>query len=120
MDVSNDTGSSIQTVFTSDLAALNFDENTYHGTVGFESITTAAGPVTRLSILIELMILDSDGYRMTDWFEERATVVDDTNRSLGLERLSGKQIRRELYFATDRQNKLFTGLSKNAVFQNIK
>jgi len=119
--ICNDTGSNIQTVFTSDLKALNYDEDTYHGVLGMESVTTAAGAVERLSITIELMVLDSEGYRMTDWFRERATVLDDANREEdGLERLSGKQIRKELYFATDRQNKLFTGLSKNAAFEYIK
>lgn len=120
MEVSNDTGSTIQTVFTSDLANLNYDESTYHAVIGYESIITAAGPVIRLSIGIELMIVDTDRNRMTPWFKERAIVVDNTTSSFGLERLSGRQIRRELYFATDRQNKLFMGLSKNAVFQYMK
>lgn len=70
---------------------------------------TAAGPVTRLSIYVELMILDGDGYRMTDWFRERATVIDDSTPCLGLDRLSGTQIRRELYLVTDRQNKFHKG-----------
>ncbi|KAJ5781485.1 uncharacterized protein N7518_009968 [Penicillium psychrosexuale] len=97
VQLSNDTGSNIQTIFTSDLAQLNYNAGTYHATQGYDDIMTAAGVVVRPSILIQLMILDSDGYKMTDWFAERATVVDDSTGPFGLERLSGTEIRKQLY-----------------------
>ena len=102
VELFNDTGSNIQTVFTSDLAQLNYNDDTYHVMQGYHEIMTAAGVVVRPSILIQLMILDSDGYKMTYWFVERAIVVDDSICSFGLERLSGTDVRKQLYFATDR------------------
>lgn len=76
---------------------LNYNADTYHAMQGYDDILTAAGVVVRPSILIQLMILDSDGYKMTDWFVERATVVDDSTGSFGLERLSETEIRKQLY-----------------------
>jgi hypothetical protein len=44
--IANDTGSNVQTVFTSDLASLNYEPNTYRGLVEYAEHAMAGGNYT--------------------------------------------------------------------------
>src|SRR5215470_13883658 len=71
----NDTGSNIQTVFTSDLALLNYDPNTYQSPMGPAAITMASGVVVRQRIYIEVQSARVDGTAASPWFTELAMIM---------------------------------------------
>lgn len=118
IDIANDTGSNVLSVYRSDLDQLNFNAATYPALGKPMSIMTASGFIQRMALTVQLRVLDSEGLHMTDWFDEEATIVK--NPLPGMQRLSGRNIRKELYFASDRQQQLFTGISKNAIFGSMK
>ncbi|RHZ68958.1 hypothetical protein CDV55_104354 [Aspergillus turcosus] len=95
--IANDTGSSVQTIFVSDLVELQYNAQTYAGNLGVAFIGTASAPVLRQRIEIELQILNGQGETMTPWFPEVAVIVPD---GPGLARLSGRAMRNHIYFAT--------------------
>ena len=55
----------------------------------------------RQIILLQLQVLDMEGLRMTDWFNEVEIIVNDDPRGI-IERITSKMVRRQIYFATDR------------------
>ena len=109
----NDTGCSIQTLFSTDLDALGYDESTYRGHKGTTDISTANGVVSRRKIAIETQIVKADGTAITPWFEQNAVILPQS----GLQyRLSGRAIRDHLYFATAPGNaNLFVAQKKNGI-----
>src|SRR5271163_1385 len=110
----NDTGSNIQTIFPTDLAALRYDPSTYLGDLGMFAITTANGDAFRNRIMIEMQIIKADGTAITPWFWE---VAVDTPLQSGMQwRLSGNAMRNHLYFATAPGNaNLFVAEKKNGI-----
>jgi hypothetical protein len=59
--VANDTGSTLQTVFVSDLQQLNYNPQAYAGNLGVMSVQTASGDIPRAQLLVELQIVDGQG-----------------------------------------------------------
>jgi hypothetical protein len=97
VSIMNDTGCSIQTIFSTDLAALGYNQLTYQGHRGAVALTTGNGVIRRRKIVIEIQIIKADG-TITPWFRANAVV---TPPRPGLQhRLSGRAIRDHLYFAT--------------------
>jgi hypothetical protein len=110
----NDTGSSIQTLFSTDLAALGYNELTYRGHRGIADIETANGTIRRRRIVTEMQIMKADGTTITPWFREFAVVLPPQP---GIQcRLSGKAMRNHLYFATAPRNaNLFVAQKKSGI-----
>ncbi|KAF3898664.1 hypothetical protein GTR04_0045 [Trichophyton interdigitale] len=109
----NDTGSSLLTVFDTDLVALGIP-STYGGYGPQIPISTAAG-VLRQNIAVEMQLLDSYGDPMSDWFFENSVVVP---LAQGVTRLSGNGIRELFYFATAPGNThLYVAKKKNGIYQ---
>jgi hypothetical protein len=116
--IANDTGSSIQTIFQNDLTNLNY-VNGYRGRLGLMPICDAGGVVTYLErIRIEVMLIGQDGRtEITGWFVEDAVV---RRNQPGVRRLSGMNMRRQLYFATPRGNaSLFVAERKNGIVKQL-
>jgi len=114
--IANDSGSDIQTIFTSDLNNLNFNPNTYPH-MGAVRIRTASGLVYRSRIRIQIQILNANGGEVTAWFPELAVITPD---QVGLSRLSGMAMRHELYFATPRGNaSLHVAVKKNGIVTQL-
>lgn len=61
VSIVNDTGSDVQTVFTTDLASLQYDLNTYRGNLPAIYVNTADGVVLRQRIILEVQLLKADG-----------------------------------------------------------
>ncbi|KAJ5907475.1 hypothetical protein N7495_000157 [Penicillium taxi] len=111
--ISNDTGSNGQGLFRSDLDALNLDPLTYLGLIFDRRVETAGGVLNRLSIIIEMQIVSSEGDTLTPWFQEEAIVWEDYE---SLQRLSGSAMREYLYFATAPGNqKLYMAKKKGGL-----
>jgi hypothetical protein len=110
----NDTGSSVQTIFPTDLTALLHNQLTYQGYRGTLVVETANGLVRRRKIVIEMQITKADGTAITPWFTETAII---TPPQAGIQyRLSGKAMRNHLYFATPPGNtNLFVAEKKNGI-----
>lgn len=95
--VMNDTGSNIQSVLPTDLAALHYNPFTYLGNLGAFALATANGLSFRGRILIEVQIVKADGTPITPWYQEIAVI---TPQPVIQYRLSGSGMRNHLYFAT--------------------
>ncbi|CAG8062938.1 unnamed protein product [Penicillium nalgiovense] len=96
--VCNNTGSSVLTLFYSDLVALEFDVSLHYGALrSAGSILTANGHVILPTIAVDIQILTSTFVPLTPWFRETAVVKADTP---GEFRLSGAAMRNHLLFAT--------------------
>jgi hypothetical protein len=110
----NDTGSNLQTVFPTDLAALRYNQFTYRGCLGVFPTSTASGVVYQERVVIEMQIIKADGTTMTPWFRETAVV---TPLQPGINyRLSGSAMRNHLYFATAPGNvNLFVAEKKSGI-----
>jgi hypothetical protein len=113
----NDTGSNVQTIFPTDLAALQYNQLTYQGHFGMFPIGTANGVAFRSKIIIEMQIVKADGTIVTPWFREDAVI---TPLQQGIQhRLSGNAMRNHLYFATAPGNpgnaNLFVAVKKNGI-----
>jgi len=65
VSIANDTGSDIQTIFTADLAALQYNPATYRGPRFPLEIDTANGSVRRMVIEIEMQVIKADGTAVT-------------------------------------------------------
>src|SRR2546421_11430951 len=110
----NDTGCSIQPLFSADLTALGYDELTYQGHQGTTDLGTANGVISRRRIAIETQIVKADGTAMTPWFRQNAVVLP--LRSGRQYRLSGRVMRDHLFFATAPRNaNLFVAQKKNGI-----
>ena len=102
----NDTGSSAQTLFRNDLRQMGFIETpaTFYpgsysqGILGSIPITTANGTVRRMALITENRVVKPDGTAMTGWYWEIA-IVDDYPAP-ATTRLSGENLRTQLYLAT--------------------
>jgi hypothetical protein len=114
VSIMNDTGSSIQTIWPTDLVALRYNQHTYQGRLGTLSIATANGVAVREKVVIEMQIIKADGTAITPWFRENAVV---TPLQPGIQyRLSGNAMRDHLYFATAPGNaNLFVAEKKNGI-----
>ena len=114
----NDTGSNVQTIFPTDLAALGYDQLTYQGLLGPLCIETANGVVFQEVIVIEMQIVKADGTAITPWFSENAVI---TPLQAGIQdRLSGNAMRNHLYFATTPGNaSLFVAEKKNGIITQL-
>lgn len=95
--IANDTGSNVQTLFDTDLSALQCDQLGYNGFLGGASVELAFGSMQCDMALIELQIIDENGLQITPWFSETAIIKAE---ELGAVRLSGEAMRNYLYFAT--------------------
>ena len=117
MGIANDTGFNIQTIFTTDLAALQHNPATYYSLAGTININTANGLVQRSTIDIEMQIIKADGTALTGWFRERAVITPPGG---SLYRLSGSEIRNHLYFATTPGNAtLYVAAKKNGIVRQL-
>jgi len=117
--IANDTGSNIQTIFTTDLINLHYNPNTYHGRLGFIPVLTAGGYVAREQIIIEIQLMKANGTIVSPWFREWALI---TPIQLGVPqyRLSGSAMRNHLYFATAPGNAaLFVAEKKNGIVTQL-
>ena len=117
--IANDTGSNVQTVFTPDLAQLNYNPNTYQCPLAPTTITTASGVVVRQQIYIEVQLSRVDGTAASPWFAESAIITPITP---GVEqtRLSGGRIRNFFYFATAPGNATpYVAMKKNGIVSQL-
>jgi hypothetical protein len=114
----NDTGSSIQTLLSTDLAALGYNRLTYRGHRGVTDLRTTNGVIRRRRIMIETQIIMEDGTAITPWFIQPAVVLPLQS---GVQyRLSGRAIRDHLYFATAPGNaNLFVAQKKNGIVTQL-
>ena len=113
----NDTGSDIQTIFPTDLAALGYYQIAYQGHIGMQPITTANGAVSRMMIEIEMQITKANGTAITPWFMEVAVI---TPVQPGQYRLSGSAMRDHLFFATAPRNaNLFVAQKKSGIVTQL-
>ena len=110
----NDTGSNLQTIFSTDLDALPYNQQTYRGYLGTFSVFTAGGVVYRERVVIEMQIIKADGTPVTPWFRETAVVAPVQQGTQY--RLSGSAMRDHLYFATAPGNaNLFVAEKKSGI-----
>jgi len=113
----NDTGSDIQTIFPTDLAALGYYQIAYQGHLGTVPIGTANGVVSRMRIEIEMQITKANGTAITPWFMEVAVI---TPVQPGQYRLSGSAMRDHLFFATAPGNaNLFVAQKKSGIVTQL-
>ncbi|KAH0558884.1 hypothetical protein GP486_004484 [Trichoglossum hirsutum] len=117
--IANDTGSNVQTVFTSDLDQLNYNPNTYQCPLDPAMITTASGVVVRQQIYIEVQLSRVDGTAASPWLTE-AAVITPIMQGVQQTRLSGEQIRNVFYFATAPGNAtLYVAMKKNGIVSQL-
>ncbi|KAL9116405.1 MAG: hypothetical protein Q9187_007070 [Circinaria calcarea] len=113
----NDTGSTVQTLFDPDLNAMGYDPLTYTGNSGPLQIQTANGTVTRQSLWVEMQLMKPDGTPTSRWFLEQGIATPLAGNP---SRLSGRFLRRELYFATAPGNyTLYVAQNKNGIVRQL-
>lgn len=93
--IANDTGSNLLSVYRSDLEALNYEAYQPKDEESI-TVTTAMGPAERIKLTVQFKVIGNQGYGMTRWFDDEAIILEEAVD--GLERLSGKNIRTELFF----------------------
>lgn len=112
----NDTGSSVQTFYDTDLVALGIPAN-YVGYGPLIQVTTANGVVWRRQISFQIQLLTPQGDLASNWILERGAI---TPAVPGAVRLSGDGIRQELYFATAPGNQhLYVASKKNGIVTQL-
>jgi hypothetical protein len=114
----NDTGCNIQTLLSTDLTALGYNQLTYRGHRGITELDTAGGVIRRRRIVIETQIMRADGTAITPWFRQNAVVLPLQS---GIQyRLSGRAIRNHLFFATAPGNaNLFVAQKKSGIVTQL-
>ena len=114
----NDTGCTLQTLFSADLTALGYSPLTYWGHRGTADITTGNGGIRRRVIVIETQITKADGTAITPWFTEDAMILPLQS---GVQyRLSGSETRNHLFFATAPGNaNLFVAQKKSGIVTQL-
>lgn len=118
--IGNDTGSNILTIFPNDLAALNYDAQTYEGNMGHAWVNTANGVCGRAKVAVEIMLMRADGSSVSGWFFEAAAVTPLTPGQ-HLPRLSGAGMRRLFYFASSPGNaNLYVAEKRRASLPNFQ
>jgi hypothetical protein len=119
VSIANDTGSTRQTIFTTDLTNLHYDRNTYRGRRGNTTVATANGLVDRERIVIEIQLLTADGTALSPWFREVA-LIKSIAPGVPSVRLSGNAMRDYLYFATAPGNTtLYVAKKKNGLVTQL-
>ncbi|KAK9334887.1 hypothetical protein V1521DRAFT_133287 [Lipomyces starkeyi] len=121
LDVSimNDTGSDVQTIFTTDLAFLGYNPYSYAGRLGGAFFSTASGGIYHERIVLEMQIAKVDGTAVSPWFEEIA-VITAAQPGFPQPRLSGNAMRTYLYFATAPGNStLYVAQKKNGIISQL-
>ena len=111
----------MQTLFRNDLRQMGFVETpiffypgSYQGYLGPVAINTANGLTNRMALITENRVVKPDGTPLTGWYWERA-IVDD-NPLPNTPRLSGGNLRTQLYFGTCPGNhNLFTSQKKGGL-----
>lgn len=117
--ISNDTDSDAQTIFTSDLASLNYDPYTYQGRMEPVAVLTATNVVVRDQIWIEIQLMRVDGTEPSQWFPELAVITPNIP-GIQQSRLSGQAIRDHFYFATAPGNEiLYVAMKKNGIVSQL-
>lgn len=112
----NDTGSTAQSVFDSDVLELGLPNN-YVGYGPETLVTTANGVVPRRRIAVEVQLLTPQGGIASDWIREYGVLTPSTPGSV---RLSGSGIRGALYFATAPGNEyLYVAAKKNGIIDQL-
>jgi len=115
ISIANDTGSNLQTVFTTDLANLQYNANTYGGNLPAISVNTAGGLVLRQRITLEVQLLKADGSAVSPWIQE-VGVITPVQQGTQQYRLSGNAMRNFLYFGTAPGNaQLYVAEKKNGL-----
>jgi hypothetical protein len=71
--VCNDTGSSVLTLFRSDLNALGFNLSQHSGALGSPAIVRTANGDVILPIAVDMQVLTSTLVPLTPWFRESKT-----------------------------------------------
>jgi len=99
ISIANDTGSNLQTVFTTDLANLQYNANTYGGNLPAIFVNTVGGLVLRQRIILEVQLLKADGSAVSPWIQE-VGVITPVQQGAQQYRLSGNAMRNFLYFGT--------------------
>jgi len=119
--ISNDTGSNVLGLFPSDLQWLGINEQNYAMFMGQSVIQTAAGPVSRTQLFIDMQVLKEDGTMVSECFTEDAIIVPSPNQPGDLQvRLSGGGMRNHLYFATAPDNAtLFVACKKDGLVAQL-
>ena len=113
----NDTGSNTLTVFDTDLVALGAHLTLYFGYGPLIPISTANGTVMRQKIWVETKLVHQDGREFSNWILEDGIIMPQTDDAL---RLSGRGIRKELYFATAPGNGyLYVAEAKNGIVTQL-
>ncbi|KAK9259783.1 hypothetical protein V1519DRAFT_432105 [Lipomyces tetrasporus] len=117
--IMNDTGSDVQTIFTTDLAFLGYNPYSYAGRLGGAFFSTASGGIFRERIVLEMQIIKADGTAVSPWFEEIA-VITTAQPGFPQPRLSGNAMRNYLYFATAPGNStLYVAQKKNGIISQL-
>ncbi|KJR83388.1 uncharacterized protein SPSK_04644 [Sporothrix schenckii 1099-18] len=111
--LSNDTGSTLQTLTPMDVAALGVDPDSLANEV---FVTTAAGivPLKTMSITMQMLRPNLPWNPMTRWFSEVAVINPQAT-----ERLSGLEMRNHLYFATAPGNRMLYVSSTKTALRDI-
>jgi hypothetical protein len=119
VSIANDTGSDVQTVFTTDLANLQYDPNIYRGNLPAIYVNTAGGVVLRQRIILEVQLLKADGSVVSPWIQE-VGVITAVQQGVQQYRLSGNAMRNFLYFGTAPGNaQLYVAEKKNGLVSQL-
>jgi hypothetical protein len=103
VNVINDTGSSLLTLFDTDILQLGILEG-YTGWRGEVTVRNASGTVNRYRrIRVQFQLLRDDDSPWSNWINDYAVIKPD---SQGVPRLSGCGIRRVMYLGTPPGNHL--------------
>jgi len=100
-----DTGSSTLTLHMGDLLAIGFvpgpniTDGSYRGFTDPVDMSTSTGLSTRYGLLVECRVVKIDQTPLTPWYWEFATLYP-LNTPVNAPRLSGRNMKRLLYFAT--------------------
>jgi len=104
--VLNDSGGDVLTLFDADLGALLANKVWYLGWLGYADVTNASGVSEVFPRLVcQVRFLRLDGRPWSEWIEEVAIV-----RPLGpgVSRLSGRFLRRSMYFGSGPGNRIMS------------
>lgn len=116
VSILNDTGSTVQSVLQTDLAAMGLNPQ-YGGLGPAIVVQTANGPVNRQSIFVELQLMRADGTAVSGWIRELGLITPPGAAQM---RLTGAGIRNHLYFATAPGNQnLYVAEKKNGIMSEL-
>lgn len=117
--IANDTGSNLQTVFTTDLVNLQYDPATYQGNLQIINVATAGAPVMRQLITVEVHLVRADGSAVSPWIQEVGAITPVLQVPMQYA-LAGRAIRQFLYFGTAPGNAdLYVAEKKNRLVTQL-